>query len=105
MKIKRIKTLRVNSYIFNVVWDKEKNPKSLGSFHYTKHKLTINVHDQTDGEILASICHELMEMCAIEMNVSFCRPDCSSDILFVYDHRQHDTMSDMFSSLLEQFIA
>lgn len=104
MKIKRIKKLRVNSYVFDVVWDKDKNSTSWGGFSYKERELTINVHDQIDGEILATICHELMELCAVEMNVSYQRPDCKGDYIFIYDHRQHETLTNMFASLLQQFI-
>jgi len=38
------------------------------------------------------------------MNVQFQSPDVEDDYIFMYDHRQHDTMCCMFSGLLEQFI-
>lgn len=99
MKIKQIKTLRVNSYIFELKWDKESNT---GSFDYGTRILRIGIlNKEARFEIL---CHELMEIVALELNVRYRRPDCDSDYLFAYDHRQHDTIMNMFSSLLSQFI-
>jgi len=102
MRIKRIKSLRVNCYQFDVEWDKSHNG---GSFCYGEMKINIGVRDRTDEEIFMIICHELMEISALELNVRFKRPDCDSDYIFVYDHRQHETMMNMFSSLVSQFVA
>ncbi len=101
MKIKRIKSLKVNSYYFNVVWDKEKEG---GFISYKEQLIKIGVKDSPEGEVFDILCHELMEICAMEMHVRFQRPDCATDYIFVYDHRQHDTMINMFAGLVSQFI-
>ena len=99
MKIKRIKKLKVNSVSFDIIWD----PKIYGgSFSYGTYIIRIGVKDKQ--EIFETICHELMEIVACEMRVRLSRPDCDTDYVFVYDHRQHTTMIGMFSGLLSQFI-
>jgi len=106
MQIKRIKQLQVNSYLFNVVWDK-KLPCDAGSISYNRREIIIGVKDYKDkysGQVFETVCHELMELCSMEMHVRFGRPDCDSDYIFVYDHRQHDTMINMFAGLVSQFI-
>jgi len=101
MKIKRLKKLKVNCWEFSITWDKE----SRGAcFTYADHSMAIGVKSKDDNEIFMLICHEIMEICAIEMNVRYCRPDCESDFLFAYDHRQHDSIMLMFSGLISQFI-
>ena len=101
MEIKRIKKLKVNSYNFNVIWDKDSHD-SCASF--SERKIVLGVKCCDDAEIFQNICHELMEVCAMEMHVHYQRPDCRTDFIFVYDHRQHDTMINMFAGLLSQFI-
>lgn len=101
MKIKRIKKLKVNSFEFKIIWDKNYGG---GDFHYGKKEITIGVKRPESSWIFMIICHEVMELCAVEMNVRLHRPDCDSDYIFVYDHRQHETMMNMFSSLISQFI-
>lgn len=101
MKIKRIKSLKVNCFKFNIKWNKDHNG---GSFHYGDMIIDIGTKDQSEEELLMIICHELMEIVACEMNVRFRRPDCDSDYIFVYDHRQHETMANMFAGLISQFI-
>lgn len=101
MKIKRIKSIKINSYEFKIKWDKE---SSGGYFSYRDNIINIGVKNNSDNEIFMIVCHELMEIVCMEMHVRFDRPDCNSDYLFVYDHRQHDTITNMLSSLLTQFI-
>lgn len=102
MKIKKIKKLKVNSYIFTIEWDK--THASGASFSYTKRFINIGTKAWDNDEIFMMLCHELMEISAIEMNVRLNRPDCYDDYIFVYDHRQHDSIASLFAGLLSQFI-
>jgi len=100
-RLKRITSLRVNSYVFNVIWD---NTVSGGSFSFSEKNLTIGTRCNDEDLIFMILCHELQEMSAIEMNVRMQRPDCNTDYIFVYDHRQFETMINMFAGLLKQFL-
>ena len=100
MTIKRIKKLRVNSVIFGVKWDSEMGGASVD---YANEIITIGTK-YGELQTLDNVCHELWEIVATELNVRLARPDCCDDFIFVYDHRQHDTMSAMFAGLLAQFI-
>ncbi len=100
MRIKRIKKIKINCFEFAVKWDKTHKG---GSFSYKEGEIEIGCKG-SQGEMLMVICHEIMEICTLEMNVRYNRPDCDSDYLFAYDHRQHETMMNMFSSIIEQFI-
>ena len=101
MKIKRIKKLKVNSFNFDVKWNKE---HCGGSFSYKDRVIEIGVENGHDDEIFMIICHEVMEVCAVEMAVRFQRPDVGDDYIFMYDHRQFDTKISLFASLITQFI-
>ena len=102
MKIKRIRKLKVNSFEFEVIWNKN---KIAAEFNYVDRRIEIGVNGWNDDELFMIVCHELQEICACEMNVRFRRPDCDTDYIFVYDHRQHETMTNMFAGLVSQFIA
>jgi hypothetical protein len=101
MKIKRIKKISVAAAQFDVRWDKKEHG---AWFNYQDKVLCIGTAYGCDSKIFDNICHELMEICAIELCVRLSRPDCNSDYIFVYDHRQHTTMQSMFSAALAKFI-
>jgi hypothetical protein len=101
LRIKRIKRLKVNCYDFKIIWDKTHNG---GSFSYKDLTITIGVKAPAEEEILMIICHEVMEIVAVEAHVRLERPDVHGDYVFVYDHRQHSSMMCMFSGLISQFI-
>lgn len=100
MKIKRLKSIKVHATTFRIEWNK-KNVG--GSFSYRAKILSIGTKGD-EIQVFANLCHELQELAAIEMHVRLDRPDCGGDYIFVYDHRQFDTMSEMFSDLLARFI-
>ncbi len=100
MELKRIKKLRVNAYMFDVIWDKTIMG---GSIDYGTRELRLGVKS-TKARTFLVLVHELWEICAIEMSVRLDRPDCVTDFIFVYDHRQHSTMCEMFTGLITQFI-
>lgn len=102
MKIKRLKKLKVHTYYFDMIWDKTTNDASVS---YSDKEIMIGIRGFADEQIFSSLCHEIFEVCAIEMHVRLNRPDCYSDFVFVFDHRQHDSMMEMFSGLVSQFIA
>lgn len=101
MKLKRIKKIKINYYDLDIIWD---TTHQGGSFNYGERTMNIGCNSKDENEIFMVICHELMEIVAIEMHIRMQRPDCLTDYLFVYDHRQYDTMMAMFSGLLRQFI-
>lgn len=101
MEIKRIKKLEINSYIFKLKWDKSYRG---AAFSYPERSITIGIEGEDDNTIFMYLCHELMEIAAIEVGVRYSRPDCNSDYLFTYDHRQHNIIMNLFASLLKQFI-
>jgi len=101
MLIKKIKKLHINSYTFSVIWDKERDG---ATFNYTNREIIIGTRDNFQDTIFNNICHELWEIVAIENHVRLSRPDCDGDYIFVYDHRQHDVMANMFASSISQFI-
>ncbi len=101
MKIKRIKSIKINSFRFKVIWNKS---HAGGSFSYDDRIIEIGTADEIDETIFMIICHELQEIVALEFNVRLRRPDCSADFIFVYNHRQHESMMNMFAGLLSEFI-
>jgi hypothetical protein len=103
MKIKRPTKLQVHCTEFDIVWDKRQVGGA--SVSYEVRKMRFGVKGVTESELLDAILHELWEVAATEMNVRLDRPDCEGEYVFVYDHRQHDTMCVMVAGWLEQFIA
>lgn len=101
MKLKRIRKIRINCLVFNVVWS---NKFSGGSFDYGTKKIYFGTKRKNEEEIFESIVHELMELVAVENHTRLRRPDCDSDYIFIYDHRQHSTMMLALAGLLCQFI-
>lgn len=101
MKIKRLKRVKINCFWFDIVWNKKHGG---GHFNYSDREIEIGTKGNSEPVILMVLCHELMEICACEMNVRFKRPDVDSDYIFVYDHRQHETMMNMFSGIVAQFV-
>lgn len=101
MKIKKLKKIKILAHEFKINWSKEHNG---GWFDFGKMTIEIGIQDKDDGHTFMVLCHELMEICAVEMGVRLNRPDCTTDFIFVYDHRQFETKMSLFSSLITQFL-
>lgn len=105
MKIKKIKKVIIGSRTFKVIWNKNHNGGSLEYGHKVKEPyIEIGTSEFNDIHILDTIMHELMELITLLMHVRFDRKDVNSDYMFVYDHRQHDTMMSMMAGAVSQFI-
>jgi len=100
MKIKRLKKIKINSREFSVIWDKDTRG---GHFSYGSLEISIGTLGE-ESEIFEVLCHELMEIVTCELYVRHPRDDCGDDYIFVYDHRQHTLIVNMFSCLVAQFI-
>lgn len=101
MKIKKLKKIRVNSTVFKIKWDKKCTG---GSFCFDEKLIIIGTKSGNSGRIFQILCHELLEIVACDNLVRMRRPDCESDYIFVYDHRQHDCIANQFAGLLGQFL-
>ncbi len=100
VKFKKIKQLRVNSCVFDVVWtDKHAG----GSLSYTENKLEIGTKNGP-YQAFEVIVHEITEFAAIECAARFKRPDVDEDYLFSYFHDKHTTMCAMVAGMLSQFL-
>ena len=101
MKVKRKKKIKINSFPFDIKWDSNKKG---ATFSYPEKLISIGTQDQTEEEIFMFVSHELMEICTIEMHCRFRRPDVGDDYIFVLDHRQYETLINMFCGLISQFV-
>ena len=101
MKVKRLKKITINGETFSIKWTKN---EAGGSFNYFTQSIMIGTMIPQEPVIFGILCHEIMEIVALEMHVRLSRPDCPSDYIFVYDHRQHDSIMGMFSGIISKFI-
>ena len=101
MKIKRLKKIKINSFTFDIKWT---NMHDGGSFCYPTREIEIGTRGNQEDTMFQVIGHELFEICALEVGVRYDRRDIRDDYYFVYDHRQHELVMNMFSALLAKFI-
>jgi hypothetical protein len=87
--------------LFDVEWDKSHNG---AWFSYHDKKINIGTEIDCDTFILENIMHEVFEIVSHEMRVRLRRPDCDSDYIFVFDHRQHTTIQSMMAGIISKFI-
>ena len=100
MEIKRIEKF----YSQTVEWDVRWMPRSRGGgFDWDKGVLKIGCQG-APKEVFDVILHELVELVALELHIRYDRPDCDTDYLFVYDHRQHTMMCTVLAGYLAQFL-
>ena len=108
MQIKKIKKLRLNSYVFDITWDKEKSGAEFRFYDTEKNKRpTLRLPCPTkwgENHTFMVLCHELMEMSLVELNVRYLRADVQDDYLFSFNHKQLDSAANMMSGALSQFI-
>ena len=103
MKLKKLKKIKINTVVFDIKWDKKSHD---GSFLFGTDVAEIEIGCAgTDVEAFNILCHEIFEIVAIMNWVRYRRPDCESDYLFSYDHRQHAAMMDIFAGIISEFIA
>lgn len=101
MKIRKIKKLRMGSTDFDVIWDKNIDG---ASFSFATRKIVFGLKNTSQLELFMLICHEVWELVAVTMHVRLYRPDVEDDYIFVYDHRQHTAMTDLFAGAVAQFL-
>ncbi len=102
MKIKRLKKIRIGAVTFKIKWNKQYTG---GSFNYPLHTIEVGCRNGLqDTQIFGILCHEIFEVCAVEMNVRLQRPDCESDYIFVFDHRQYETLMEMYVGIISEFL-
>jgi hypothetical protein len=100
MKLKRLKKIRIDEIVFDIIWDKDEGG---GSMNFPNHLMVIGT---ALGEIsaFATLLHELKEIVNVTQNIRYTRPDTPKCYEFHYTHREHSDMCDRLAGILSEFI-
>ena len=104
MKLKFPKQITIGSYTFNVLQDKK---YAGASFDFVERKIKIGTkHLENDPlSVLGLINHEIMEICFVIMACRYDDPSVTDNYKFFADHKQFETIVELFSEAISKFIA
>jgi len=99
MTFKKLKKIKIAHTTFNIRWDKNQYG---GSFDFEEGVIMVGTAGG-DSFAFAVLIHELSEILHVITNTRFMKGD-AQDYIFVLDHSQFTTHSELLSGLIQEFV-
>lgn len=103
MKIIFPKTIKILSYTFDIIIDKENGG---GSFDFGEGTITIGTKyiKQDPSSVFNIICHEVLEAIACATNTRYNDTSVSGNYKFFMDHKEFELNTNLFAITIQNFI-